>query len=579
MNSEELLQVLINNNAFVDNIKTRLSSGIVRYINRRPEIITELQSVTKIQSSNVPELIYNLVNPSCNKTCQICGKPVAFQKYYNGYAKTCSKKCASTLSSRKSADTKKERYGSASYNNKEKAEETCLKRYGDAHYVNSNARKSTCAARYGQKWHNNTEKGKHTCMQRFGVDNVMKLDAFKEKQKQSNLIKYGVPYAMQNAEVVSQYKANCKKKTGYDWHTQDPEFHKKKEENQKREILEFEEKNNCTERKKLIEKYGQSWLSLNLPFIKNKKFLFYSNEYIPQIQKCKEDYLNNSSSYEREIYEYCQSFLPHVEILRKYRGLLKSEDFHSLELDIYVPEKSIAIEFNGMYWHSFKDSNYHLYKTEECEKKGIRLIHIWEDLWISKKSIYKSIIASALGVYNKRIYARDCECREIDGEEYRTFLENNHIQGPVNSAIKLGLFYGGELVQVAGWGKSRFKRGEYELHRMCSKLNTQVVGGFSKLIKHSGLKNFISYVDRSLYNGKGYKSSGFKVLEYTKPGYFYYSTKKKDIRINRVSAQKHRLSKLLENFDLSLTEEDNMLNNGYRRIYDCGNIKVEYAAK
>jgi hypothetical protein len=200
------------------------------------------------------------------------------------------------------------------------------------------------------------------------------------------------------------------------------------------------------------------------------------------------------------------------------------------------------------------------------------LLHVWDDLWISRKSIYKSIIASSLGVYNQKIYARECIYREIGNDEYRIFLEKNHIQGAVNSNLRLGLFYNGELVQVAGWGKSRFKKGEYELHRVCSKLNTQIVGGFSKLIKHSKLKTFISYVDRSLYDGKGYTACGFKILSITPPGYFYWSDTKG--RLSRSKAQKHKLSKLLKNYNKDISELENLHNNEYMRVYDCGNFKV-----
>ena len=141
----------------------------------------------------------------------------------------------------------------------------------------------------------------------------------------------------------------------------------------------------------------------------------------------------------------------------------------------------------------------------------------------------------------------------------------------------LGLFYKDKLVQVAGWGKSRFKKGEIELHRMGTLLNTQVVGGFSKLIKHSDIEEFVSYVDRSLYSGKGYFSVGFQFLNFTPPSYFYSNASGK--RINRISTQKHKLPKLLEKFDPSLTELQNMNNNHYWRIYDCGTIKMKYFKK
>ena len=62
-----------------------------------------------------------------------------------------------------------------------------------------------------------------------------------------------------------------------------------------------------------------------------------------------------------------------------------------LEIDIFIPSKNIAIEYDGLYWHSSNkfsgrtiEKKYHLNKTEQCLKKGIKLIHIFENEWILK---------------------------------------------------------------------------------------------------------------------------------------------------------------------------------------------------
>ncbi len=177
------------------------------------------------------------------------------------------------------------------------------------------------------------------------------------------------------------------------------------------------------------------------------------------------------------------------------------EILNGKELDIYIPSKNVAIEFNGLYWHSDKQKpfDYHKIKTELCNQKGIRLIHIFEDEWQNNKDIIKSIIKSSLGIYDRKIYARKCEIKELNNKEYKDFLVKNHIQGQINSSLKVGLFYKNELVQVAGFGKSRFKSNELELHRMCTLLNTQVIGGFSKLCKYLN-QPFISYIDKSKFN-------------------------------------------------------------------------------
>ena len=92
---------------------------------------------------------------------------------------------------------------------------------------------------------------------------------------------------------------------------------------------------------------------------------------------------------ENEIYHFIKDELCITDALQRVRNII-----HPYELDIYIPSKKIAIEYNGLIWHSekFKGKvfNYHLNKTENCEKIGIRLIHIFEDEWNEKKEIIKS---------------------------------------------------------------------------------------------------------------------------------------------------------------------------------------------
>lgn len=578
---EELITYLQEHNAFTNESKANLSSGIIRYINNRPELLEELRQVTQVSSKNVTELIYNLVNPKCTKTCEVCGNPTAFSKYYAGYKRACCNKCAHLLTTRKGINTKIELYGSASYNNKDKAKQTCLNKYGKTSYTNREKAKQTCLEKYGVENPAQTKeatlKAKQTCINKYGADNIMKTEEGKLKQKNTNLKRYGVEYAMQKEETKKHYIENCLAKTGYKWYTQTAQTKEKKEKLRLERVKNFEAQNNCTSTAKLKSEYGQAWHVLGLPTIRLGKCTYISNEYLPLIQKSFEDAKLNASCAESEIVEYCKLLLPNIEVIQHCRNLIKSSKGTYSELDVYIPSKKVAIEYNDIYWHAFKDKNYHLHKTEECEKLGIRLIHIWEDLWLSKKEIYKSIIASALGVYKQRIYARSCECKPLASKDYEEFLEANHIQGSVKSSIRLGLYYRGELVQVAGWGKSRFKSGEIELHRMCAKLYTQVVGGFSKLIKHSRLKEFVSYVDRSLFNGRGYLSSGFTLRGTTQIGYFYHDSNPRSNRVSRYQAQKYRLKEWLPKFDEALTEEENMQSNGYSKLYDCGNYYVSYS--
>lgn len=227
---------------------------------------------------------------------------------------------------------------------------------------------------------------------------------------------------------------------------------------------------------------------------------------------------------------------------------------------------------------TFDNKNYHLEKTKKCEEKNIRLIYIFEDEWMNKQDIIKSIIKSSLGVYDRKYNARDLMFKKVGSKEAKSFLENNHIQGFCSASQHFGLYDNDRLVQCISIGLNRFsKERNLELIRMCTQLNTQVVGGFSKLIKNmfkqTGASSIESYVDRRLFSHSGYLSSGWKVDRESKPSYFYTDGKK---RFNRQSFMKKRCLSLWPESDASKTEHQLCLEHGLFQIYDCGTVKMEY---
>lgn len=309
--------------------------------------------------------------------------------------------------------------------------------------------------------------------------------------------------------------------------------------------------------------------------------LFYKNRFFIKNNDCKRlhDYIDSMctkhiSSYEDDIASFLDSI--NVQYERNVRNILDD----GREIDFYIPSKKVALEFDGLYYHSelFLPSTYHLEKTLACEKLGIRLIHIFEDEWISRNSIIKSVIASSLGIYEEKIFARKCVFKEIPLKEYNDFLENNHLHGKTVSKYRYGLYHNDNLVMVMGFGKPRFsKDNAMELIRFCTKINFHIIGGFSRLFKNSLkiLKSSItiSYIDRRAFNGQGYIKSGFSVIKHNLPNYAYC---KNQSRFNKRLFRKSSLSKKLKNYDPLISEHKNMLDNGYYRIYDCGTVKVEY---
>jgi hypothetical protein len=253
------------------------------------------------------------------------------------------------------------------------------------------------------------------------------------------------------------------------------------------------------------------------------------------------------------------------------------------ELDIYIEKKSIAIECNGLYYHSQvagdKPYSYHIGKTRECDDKNIQLIHLMEDEWKFKQDIIKSMLASKLGVIQNKIFARKCDVREVSLSDTVIFLEKNHIQGRTNSTTKLGLYYKDELVSLMTF--IRNADGD-ELNRYCNKLHTMVIGGASKLLKYYIDKfdpaEIVSYADRRFSVGKMYTAIGFTQVEQKdKPNYYYLTSKDAYTkRHDKKGFRREFLPSKLSDFDPNKGEWENMKANGWDRIWDCGLFKFRW---
>lgn len=248
-------------------------------------------------------------------------------------------------------------------------------------------------------------------------------------------------------------------------------------------------------------------------------------------------------------------------------------------IDVYIPEKQLGIEINGVYWHSdlYKGPNDHLIKTREAKEAGINLLQITDIDWLRSREICESMIKAKLGCLDRRVYARKCILSELSARDYRAFCEANHIQGYAPASVRYGLHdETGSLVAAIGFSKSRYFKDDetFELVRYCTSLDTSVVGGFSRLLKQFD-HNVISYCNLSYSDGNVYEKTGFEFVRTTKPNYWYFNRNKMCL-YSRQKFQKHMLPKrkeegLLSNLDMNLTEGENMSNNGYLKYYDCGN--------
>lgn len=269
-----------------------------------------------------------------------------------------------------------------------------------------------------------------------------------------------------------------------------------------------------------------------------------------------------------------------ITYFKNYRQLI-----HPLEIDFYLPDLNLAFELNGNYWHSekLKDKNYHINKTILCQEKGIKLIHIFEDELKFKYEITKSRIENLLGVSKHKLYARQCNIRELSVSEKREFLNKNHLDGDTISKYNIGLFYNEILVSVATFGKRKIsKKQEFELLRFANKIDYSVIGGFSKLLnyftKHYDFDELITYADIR-WSGCDEKNTvyfknGFDYVSTSKPNYFYLKNNDFINRLNRCNFMKHKLVKM--GYDKHKTEAQIMNENGYTKIWDCGSLKYKY---
>lgn len=261
-----------------------------------------------------------------------------------------------------------------------------------------------------------------------------------------------------------------------------------------------------------------------------------------------------------------------------------------LELDIYSPSANLAIEVNGLRWHSSLQqpkmgkewvTNHQLNKLKSCKLKGVQLLNFYEDEINNKFDIVLSMVKAKLGISTQSTYARSTTVQDVDWAVAEDFLDINHIQGSGRAAKVKGLFSkDNTLLALMVFGKTQSIRGNtatgvYELLRYAS--SERVIGGCSKLLKSflresTEVTSVISYADKRFSTGGMYESIGFTLAHETPPDYCYVY---KNSRRHKSGFRRSKLAKLLPNFDPELTEEVNCHNHKIFKLYGCGLQKWE----
>ena len=261
-----------------------------------------------------------------------------------------------------------------------------------------------------------------------------------------------------------------------------------------------------------------------------------------------------------------------------------------LELDLYYPEKNVAIEFNGNYWHdeNHKPKDYHFNKFKLCKDKNIRLVSIYESDWFNKRDNIINLLKNIF-IESQIIYARNCTISKLDHKTKSVFINKYHFYCDSNQrTISYGLYYNDELMSVMSFGKLRGQhklhnnKDHYELVRFVTKDNVRIIGGASKLFK-----KFISeyhpvyiicYSDNDFFTGETYNKLGFKLKSLGKS--IDYQWVKGTKALSRYECM---TNKLLEKYDkyrniniIGSVEDYVMHDLGYNKLYRCGNSIWEY---
>lgn len=225
-----------------------------------------------------------------------------------------------------------------------------------------------------------------------------------------------------------------------------------------------------------------------------------------------------SSQGEREILEYVRSL--GVATISGDRTVIAPK-----ELDIWIPEHNLAIEYNGLYWHSSEmktDQKYHQQKVAACSSVGVRLLSVYEDEWRDKRQLVEAMIKHRLGLVTNKFHARKLSIVELTNTQASDFFDHNHLEGHVRASIIYGLVQHDQLVAAMSLRTPFHKQyqGMYEVARSCVAANCVAMGWIGKLTsaclkyaKTNGKRGLMTYVDNRVGSGFGYKEAGWKLIK------------------------------------------------------------------
>jgi hypothetical protein len=331
------------------------------------------------------------------------------------------------------------------------------------------------------------QKKKASYTERFGENNPMHSQEVKDTQKRRNQEKYQVDNVFQLESVKQKKLATYRAKYNRD--------------NPNQAHISLESLAILEDKEKLQELYKNNSMEAIGLLLGAGSYTVYRRLKAFGV----ETKTKWSSQPEREIAAFIGE---EVKIIKNRKKLI-----YPSELDLYLPDYQLAIEYNGQFYHSFYDETYHLNKTTKCEELGIQLFHIFEFEWLNpiQKEIWKSLINGKLG-RNKLVETKDF--RKVEQIEVQKFLEQNHLEGYSQVENNYGLYFDGELVSIACFSGDK-------LLRHCDKVGFQVRDSFL-LFLCAYNKDVVYLADR--------RWNYFQNCESTKPGLLLFKNNKKTER-------------------------------------------------
>lgn len=488
------------------------------------EILKEIILFNTDNNYSFTQMLYNYANNIEEIPLCICGNKVTFKSYTTGYNRYCTDKC--WMLDENLVTNRKLKYETTNINkygvkypmqNKDisnKSINAIKQKYGEEYSINSkeffDKTNKTNIEKYGEKWYFNTEdfkkKSADTCLKLYNETHHTKSASFKETTKQANLDKWGVDcYAKTDefkAKMQLYYKTEKFTENNYKIKSAltDKYLEYYKNYNRDCELISIENKQLLLKCKICN---GDFYISKQLYYLRNKKEAIICTV-------CNPKNGSNISIDEKKL----------AKFIGKYTTIIENYEIDKMEIDIYLPELKIGFEYNGLYWHSdvYKDKNYHIDKTLFFKKHDIELYHIWEDNWLYKQEIVKSLILNKIRKL-KILNIDDYYVKILDNYTIEHFLIANDIDGYSNTDINLGLYNDDFLVEALSFNK--LSDNTYIMAKYASILNFSTPNAFNILFdyfKQNYIFNIIiSYSDYATDLNNIQPQLGFKLVELSEP--------------------------------------------------------------